>query len=53
MSYTDLSYYKLNVHLQIPLVWSKRLQAQSRVLQPFVHGHISCFQSFRKAGLVL
>lgn len=29
-----LSYYKLNVHLQIHLVWPERLQAQHRVLKP-------------------
>lgn len=33
MPYTDLSYYKPNVHLQICLVWPERLQARNGVLK--------------------
>lgn len=57
MPYTDLSYYKLNVHFQIRPVWPERLQARNGVPKPFffflfiVTCH--CFQSFRKAALVL
>lgn len=39
MLYTDLSYYKLSVHLQIHLVWPERLLAQNRVLKPFANCH--------------
>lgn len=52
MLYTDLSYYKLSVHLHIPVIWSERFHAQNRVLEPFVHCHKD-FQSFRRAVLVL
>lgn len=39
MLYTDLSYYKLSVHLQNHLVWPQRLPAQNRVLKPFANCH--------------
>lgn len=35
MPYTDLSYYKLNVHFQIRPVWPERLQARSGDPKPF------------------
>lgn len=60
MPYTDLSYYKLSVYLQVGpvwsgLVWPERLQARHRVLGPFfvTNCSIPYFQSFRKAALVL
>lgn len=54
MPYTDLSYYKLNVHFQIRPVWPERLQARSGVSKPFffffVHCHISLFPVFQKGS---
>lgn len=51
MPYTDLSYYKLNVHLQIRLIWPERLQAHNGVLKAdFVRRHISLFPVFQKGS---
>ena len=57
MPYTDLSYYKLSVHLQVGLVWSglvwpERLQARHRVLAPFFCHKLfnSIFPVFQKGS---
>lgn len=57
MPYTDLSYYKLSVHLQIRLVWPETLQAPK--LSPPAFCPLSKLFKFtfpvffRKAGRVL